>query len=225
MPGPRRRDLRTSRLSSPPAPVDRCKATALPRAFHNAKSFVSHECKKTGMSGYARACANVWRPGVCAKPRIKCAESRNRELSPLSDAVLFKHLAADHTVGAYPLLTDDTCHLLAVDLRAPQTLPRRGFSSTAESQLGMLVSSAQRSSGDLREPWNRATNRATSSSEKLTGDLPERLTLTLSIGSTSRSPNCPRPWRRFAERTGAPVRPMTTPHRGSSPPTPQRGAV
>ena len=75
---------------------------------------VRWESKTTGKSGYAPACANEWRPGVCEKPRIKCAECGNRQLIPVSDTVLFKHLAGDQTVGAYPLLTDDTCYFVAV---------------------------------------------------------------------------------------------------------------
>jgi superfamily II DNA or RNA helicase len=73
------------------------------------------ESKTSGKSGYAPACANEWRAGVCEKPRIKCGDCRNRLLIPLSDAVTFDHLAGDHTVGIYPLLEDDTCHFLAVD--------------------------------------------------------------------------------------------------------------
>lgn len=73
------------------------------------------ESKTSGKSGYAPACANEWRPGVCEKPRIKCGDCGNRELIPLSDTVLFKHLVGDHTIGAYALLSDDTCHFLAVD--------------------------------------------------------------------------------------------------------------
>ena len=76
---------------------------------------VRWESKTSDKSGYAPACANEWRKGVCEKPRIKCSECGNRELIPMADAVLFKHLAGDHTIGAYPLLTDDTCHFLAVD--------------------------------------------------------------------------------------------------------------
>ncbi|WP_225783977.1 DNA primase small subunit domain-containing protein [Xenophilus sp. Marseille-Q4582] len=34
---------------------------------------------------------------------------------PLSDGVIYGHLAGDHTVGVYPLLDGDTCHFLAVD--------------------------------------------------------------------------------------------------------------
>ena len=76
---------------------------------------VRWESKTSGKSGYAPACANEWRPGVCEKPLIKCSDCGNRQLIPLTDAVLFKHLAGDHTIGAYPLLTDDNCHFLAVD--------------------------------------------------------------------------------------------------------------
>ncbi len=73
------------------------------------------ESKTTGKSGYAPACANEWRAGVCEKPRIKCADCGNRLLIPLSDAVMYKHLAGDHTIGIYPLLSDDSCYFLAAD--------------------------------------------------------------------------------------------------------------
>ena len=61
------------------------------------------------------ACANEWLAGVCEKPRIKCGDCGKRLLIPLSDAVIYDHLAGEHTVGVYPLLADDTCYLLAVD--------------------------------------------------------------------------------------------------------------
>jgi superfamily II DNA or RNA helicase len=73
------------------------------------------ESKTSGKSGYAPACANEWRAGVCEKPRIKCGDCGSRLLVPLSDSVIYEHLAGKHTVGIYPLLEDDTCHFLAVD--------------------------------------------------------------------------------------------------------------
>jgi superfamily II DNA or RNA helicase len=76
---------------------------------------VRWESKTSGKSGYAPACANEWRAGLCEKPRIKCGDCAHRVLLPLTDAVIYKHLAGDHTVGVYPLLEDDTCHFLAVD--------------------------------------------------------------------------------------------------------------
>ncbi|MFA7666496.1 MAG: DEAD/DEAH box helicase family protein [Burkholderiaceae bacterium] len=76
---------------------------------------VRWESKTTGKSGYAPACANEWRAGVCEKPRIKCGECSNRLLIPLSDDVVYNHLAGGLTVGVYPLLEDDSCYFLAVD--------------------------------------------------------------------------------------------------------------
>lgn len=73
------------------------------------------ESKTTGKSGYAPACANEWRAGVCEKPRIKCSDCGNRLLIPLSDSVMYDHLAGKRTVGVYPLLTDDSCYFLATD--------------------------------------------------------------------------------------------------------------
>lgn len=73
------------------------------------------EGKISAKSGYSPACANEWRAGVCEKPRIKCGDCGSRLLIPLSDAVLYDHLAGKHTVGVYPLLEDDTCHFLAID--------------------------------------------------------------------------------------------------------------
>ena len=76
---------------------------------------VRWESKTTGKTGYSPACANEWRAGICQKPRIKCADCSHRLLDPLSDSIIYDHLAGEHTVGVYPLLTDDTCHFLAVD--------------------------------------------------------------------------------------------------------------
>jgi superfamily II DNA or RNA helicase len=76
---------------------------------------VRWESKTSGKSGYAPACANEWRPGVCEKPRIKCGDCGHRLLVPLSDSVIYDHLAGKQTVGVYPLLEDDTCYFLAVD--------------------------------------------------------------------------------------------------------------
>lgn len=76
---------------------------------------VRWESKTSGKSGYSPACANEWRAGICEKPRIKCSDCGHRSLIQLSDAVVYRHLAGDHTIGVYPLLDDDTCYFLAVD--------------------------------------------------------------------------------------------------------------
>ena len=95
------------------------------------------ESKATGKTGYAPACANEWRAGVCEKPRIKCGDCCNRLLIPLSDDIIYDHLAGKHTVGVYPLLTDDTCHFLAVDF--DETEWREDVQAFAQSSIELSV--------------------------------------------------------------------------------------
>jgi hypothetical protein len=68
-----------------------------------------------GASGYSPACGNEWKPGACNKPRIKCGECSKRALLPVTDQVIYDHLAGKRTIGVYPLLTDDSCCFLAAD--------------------------------------------------------------------------------------------------------------
>ncbi len=70
---------------------------------------------KRGKSGYSPACDNEWNSGVCNKPHIKCGDCDQRLLLPVTDQVIYDHLAGQHTVGIYPVLTDDTCYFLAID--------------------------------------------------------------------------------------------------------------
>ena len=76
---------------------------------------VRWESKATGKSGYAPACANEWRTGVCRKPVVKCGDCAHRQLIPVTDAIRVGHLKGEHVIGVYPLMPDDTCHFLAVD--------------------------------------------------------------------------------------------------------------
>ncbi|MDP3113731.1 MAG: DEAD/DEAH box helicase family protein [Candidatus Cloacimonadaceae bacterium] len=71
---------------------------------------------KDGKSGYSPACSNAWKPGVCGKfNKTSCANCDYRELIPITDDVIFRHLKGDIVIGVYPLLPDDTCHFLALD--------------------------------------------------------------------------------------------------------------
>ena len=69
----------------------------------------------TGRKGYAPACANEWVRGICDKPRVKCGECPNQAFLPMTDQVILDHLQGRHVVGVYPLMTDETCWLLAAD--------------------------------------------------------------------------------------------------------------
>ena len=68
-----------------------------------------------GRSGWAPRCANEWRPGVCEKPQVKCGECPNQAFIAPAGHELRAHLEGHHVMGVYPLLADDTCHLLAID--------------------------------------------------------------------------------------------------------------
>jgi len=77
------------------------------------------ESRKTGKSGYQPACGNEWVPGVCEKPRIKCAACPHQHFLPVTDQVVRWHLSGhddsrrDFAMGVYPLLRDETCFCLA----------------------------------------------------------------------------------------------------------------
>jgi len=68
-----------------------------------------------GRFGYSPACGNEWKAGVCNKRKVKCADCPNRLLLPVTDQVIFDHLAGKKTVGVYPLLDDNSCYFLAAD--------------------------------------------------------------------------------------------------------------
>lgn len=105
-------------LSPEPSNLSTAEKVALFRRLFQGRTDVHPvrwESATTGKSGYAPACANEWRAGICEKPRIKCADCGNRSLIPVSDAVIYSHLAGEKTIGVYPLLQDDTCYFLAVD--------------------------------------------------------------------------------------------------------------
>ena len=67
-------------------------------------------------TGYSPRCANEWQRGVCGKPKVRCGGCGNQAFVALDDRQLLAHLQGRQVVGIYPLLPDDRCWLLAVDL-------------------------------------------------------------------------------------------------------------
>lgn len=82
---------------------------------------IRFESRRSGRSGYQPACKNEWRPGVCRKPKVKCAKCESREFIPVTDDVIRQHLSGTDdrgkpfVMGVYPLREDETCSFLAVD--------------------------------------------------------------------------------------------------------------
>lgn len=108
---------------------------------------------KAGKSGYSPACENEWRAGICEKPRIKCGDCQHRALIPVTGQTVFDHLAGRHTAGVYPLLTDDTCHFLAVDFDdAEWREDTRAFAGSCDA-LGVPVALEVSRSGNGAHAW------------------------------------------------------------------------
>ena len=117
------------------------------------------ESKSAGKSGYAPACANEWLAGVCEKPRIKCGECGNRMLIPLSDSIIYDHLAGKHTIGVYPLLEDDSCYFIAVDFdEADWRDDARAFMQSC-NELGVPAALEVSRSGNGAHAWFFFTSR------------------------------------------------------------------
>lgn len=70
---------------------------------------------KTGKKGYAPACDNEWRRGVCEKPRVKCAECKHQRFPALDEVAMERHLRGEHTIGVYAIREDNGCVFLASD--------------------------------------------------------------------------------------------------------------
>jgi len=71
--------------------------------------------QKSQRIGYSPVCNREWNPAWCGKPRMKCGDCPNQDFAPVTDDVIQCHLEGRHTIGIYPLLSDETCCLLAAD--------------------------------------------------------------------------------------------------------------
>lgn len=108
---------------------------------------------KNGKSGYSPVCLHEWDRRLCDKPKIRCAECKNREFELISDATIGNHLSGKHTVGIYPLLTDETCWFLAMDFdKADWRQDVKAFWQTCEEM--HVPSAVERSrSGNGAHVW------------------------------------------------------------------------
>lgn len=84
----------------------RCREDVYPRRWEN---------RKTGKSGYSPVCGNEWKPGVCAKPKVKCSECRSAIYLPLDYNAVKQHLEGKEIIGTYAIRKDDTTVFLAAD--------------------------------------------------------------------------------------------------------------
>jgi superfamily II DNA or RNA helicase len=108
--------------SSPEAKIDLFRSLFRGRDDVYARRF---ESRRTGKTGYQPVCRNEWVSGICKKPRGRCDDCAARDFPPITDDVVRNHLLGvdphdnsrrDFTMGVYPMLLDETCWFLAVDL-------------------------------------------------------------------------------------------------------------
>jgi superfamily II DNA or RNA helicase len=161
---------------------------------------VRWESKTSGKSGYAPACGNEWRAGICEKPRVKCRECEHRLLMPLSDAVVYDRLFPNQdrmpkggfgNLIALPLqkqpresgcsvfvdadlrpYADQWSFLASVEPMAPQDIEPTILRATdGVHPLDVTFIDDE----DLATPWKRSSDPA----KKLAGNMPESLTVTL----------------------------------------------
>lgn len=71
--------------------------------------------KKTGKTGYSPVCKNKFRKYKCDITKTKCNDCIYRELLPITEKEIEKHLKGEITIGIYPLLQDNLCNFLAID--------------------------------------------------------------------------------------------------------------
>jgi len=120
------------------------------------------ESRRTGKTGYQPVCRNEWVSGICKKPKGRCDDCTARDFPPITDEVVTNHLLGvdphdiskrDFTMGVYPMLLDETCWFLAVDLdKASWKEDAKAFWETCE--LAALPIALERSrSGDGGHIW------------------------------------------------------------------------
>ncbi len=109
--------------------------------------------KRTGNAGYAPACANKFVRGICDLPRIRCGDCSHQAFLPVDDAALHAHLTGKHVMGVYPLLLDETCWFLAIDLDGASWFDDvRAFAQTCAAA-SVPVAVERSRSGDGAHAW------------------------------------------------------------------------
>ena len=108
---------------------------------------------RTGKAGYAPACGNEWKPGICGKPKVKCGECPNQDFLRVIDEVIDGHLRGRQTIGVYPMLADGDCWFLAADFDK-QTWQRDAEAFLATCWSKQIPSALERSrSGNGGHVW------------------------------------------------------------------------
>ena len=105
-------------IASVAAPTDKDSKVALFRSLFRGREDVYAERwrMKDGNWGYRPAGQKDWEAILASRPEDrKKVDRQTRTLYPFTDEVVKLHLTGKKAIGIYPLLTDETCWLLAAD--------------------------------------------------------------------------------------------------------------
>lgn len=108
---------------------------------------------KTAKRGYAPACDNEWRPGVCRKPQIKCTDCPHQKFPPLDEKAVEAHLRGIHTIGTYAIREDDACIFLVADFDGEGWQDDAQAYLRAGSHAGVTVALERSRSGAGGHAW------------------------------------------------------------------------
>lgn len=122
----------------------RCRTSVYPKRWENTTR---------NANGYAPACGNEWKHGVCDKPRVKCSECHNQAFPPLDDVAVKDHLYGKATIGSYAIREDDTCIFLACDFDEKDWSDDVQAYRRAGLELGIDVAVERSRSGNGAHAW------------------------------------------------------------------------
>ena len=122
---------------------------------------VRWENVRAGRSGFQPACANEWARGMCDKRKTRCSACPNREFLPLDLDVVRDHLRGrrleaddrEFVVGVYPLLQDETCWFVAIDLDGAGWREDAGALMDVCAETGVPGALERSRSGDGAHLW------------------------------------------------------------------------
>lgn len=114
---------------------------------------VRWQSRKTMQSGYSPRCANEWDRRVCDKPKVRCGVCPNQAFLPADAAAALDHLQGRAVMGIYPLLADETCWLLAIDLDDDGWTSDVAALRAAAAELGIAPAIERSRSGQGAHAW------------------------------------------------------------------------
>lgn len=86
-------------------------------------------------SGYSPICRNEWKRSICQKlNQGSCRSCASTDYAELTDELLSRHFQGTDILGVYPLLPDETCHLVAADFddHGTDDVPRDPYRDATE---------------------------------------------------------------------------------------------